>query len=101
MMVRAEANEPEPLLEAMKAGAFYSSQGPLLHDVSLDGGEAHVACSPVVTIAAVGRGTRTVSARGRQIGRASLGLERFAGDWLRIVVTDAAGRHAWSNPIWL
>jgi hypothetical protein len=33
--------------------------------------------------------------------RASLSTERFAGDWCRLVVTDAAGKSAWSNPVWL
>jgi hypothetical protein len=31
--------------------------------------------------------------------RAELPLDRFAGDWFRLVVTDAAGRNAWSNPV--
>ncbi len=101
MMVKAEANEPEALLTAMKAGDFYSSQGPLIEDFVVEGGEAHVACSPAVNVAVVGRGSRTVNVAGRQMTRASLPLERFAGDWFRLVVTDAAGRTAWSNPVWL
>ncbi len=101
MMVKAEANEPEALLAAMKAGDFYSSQGPLIHAFAVEGGEAHVECSPVVNVAVLGRGSRTVNVAGRQMTRASLPLERFAGDWFRLVVTDAAGRLAWSNPVWV
>ncbi len=101
MMVKAEANEPDALLAAMKAGAFYSSQGPLIHGVVVSAGEAHVECSPVVNVALVGRGSRTVHQAGRQLTRASLPVERFADDWFRLVVTDAAGRSAWSNPVWL
>ena len=101
MMVKAEANEPDALLSAMKAGDFYSSQGPLIHAFAVEGGEAHVDCSPAVNVAVVGRGSRAVNVAGRQMTRASLPLERFAGDWFRLVVTDAAGRVAWSNPVWL
>ncbi len=101
MMVKAEANEPDALLSAMKAGAFYASQGPLIHAFTVEGGEAHVECSPAVNIAIVGRGSRAEHSHGRQMTRASLSLERFAKDWFRLVVTDAAGRSAWSNPVWL
>ena len=36
MMVKAEDNQPEALLAAMKAGDFYSSQGPLIHAFAVD-----------------------------------------------------------------
>ncbi len=101
MVVKAEANEPDALLSAMKAGAFYSSQGPLIHAFAVEGGEAHVDCSPAVNVAVVGRGSRAVNVAGRQMTRASLPLDRFAGDWFRLMVTDAAGRVAWTNPVWL
>ncbi len=52
VMVKAESNEPEALLAALKAGHFYSSQGPRLDDFRVAGGEAHVECSPVVNVAA-------------------------------------------------
>ncbi len=99
MMVKAEANEPDALLSAMKAGDYYSSQGPLIHAFTIEGGEAHVECSPAVNVAVVGRGSRAENVNGRRMTRASLPLERFAGDWFRLVVTDAAGCVAWSNPV--
>jgi hypothetical protein len=101
MMVKAETNEPATLLEAMKAGLFYSSQGPVILDFAIEGGEAHVACSPAANIALVGRGTRAVHKHGADQTGAVLPTERFANDWLRLVVTDAAGKSAWSNPVWL
>jgi hypothetical protein len=101
LMVKAEANEPEALLAAMKRGHSYSSQGPLLHEFAIANGEAHVACSPVTAAALVGRGTRAAFQLGRQMTKVKLSTERFAGDWCRLVVTDAAGKSAWSNPVWL
>jgi hypothetical protein len=101
LMVKAEANEPEALLAAMKRGHSYSSQGPLLHEFAIADGEAHVACSPVTAAALVGRGTRAAFQLGRQMTKVKLSTERFAGDWCRLVVTDTAGKSAWSNPVWL
>lgn len=99
VMVKAEVNEPSALLSALKAGHFYSSQGPEIHAAEISGGMLHVECSPVVSIAAVGRGERSVHVHGRQLTRGEIALERFAGDWFRFVVADAAGRWAWSNPV--
>jgi hypothetical protein len=101
MMVKAEANEPEALLESMKQGLFYSSQGPIIHDFAIEGGEAHIACSAVANIALVGRGTRVAHKRGPQMSAAVLPVDKFASDWMRLVITDASGRSAWSNPVWL
>lgn len=99
VMVKAEANEPEALLAALKAGDFYASQGPAIHGAEIAGATLHVESSPAATIAAVGRGSRAVHAHGEGIARADLPLEKFAGDWFRVVVMDAAGRTAWSNPV--
>jgi histidinol phosphatase-like PHP family hydrolase len=101
MMVKAEANEPSALLAAMKAGLFYSSQGPVIHGFSVSSGEAVVECSPVRNVAIVGRGTRVAHQVGSDISKATLSTKQFAGDWFRLVVTDAAGKSAWSNPVWL
>jgi hypothetical protein len=101
VMVKAEENEPSALLAALKSGDFYSSQGPEIHSAEIAGGALHVECSPVVSITAVGRGSRAVHIHGRQLTRGEIPLERFAGDWFRFVVGDAAGRWAWSNPVWL
>ena len=99
VMVKAEANEPEALLASLKSGSFYSSQGPVIHSAEIAGGTLQIECSPVVAMAAVGRGSRSVHIHGRQLTRGEISLERFAGDWFRFVVTDVAGRAAWSNPV--
>src|SRR5207302_1266191 len=50
VQVRAESREPDALLAALKAGHFYSSSGPELRDVRVEGGRIRVACSPVRAI---------------------------------------------------
>jgi len=99
VMVKADENEPGALLAALKDGHFYASQGPMIHAAEISGDALHVECTPAVNIAVVGRGSRAVHIRRQQATRAEIPLERFAGDWFRLVVTDAGGRSAWSNPV--
>ena len=101
VMVRAEANEPQALLDALKAGAFYASTGPEIHHVALDGDELEVACSPSDSVILVGPlGLRRAKV-GTGITRARLPVEAERGGWRRLIVRDAYGRRAWSNPLWL
>jgi len=100
-MVKAEENQPEALVAALKAGLYYSSQGPLIHDFAVDGDDLVVECSQAVNVAVVGRGTRARNVRGEDLGTVRLPLEPFDGDWLRVVVGDESGRLAWTNPLWL
>jgi hypothetical protein len=98
--VKAESLDPDSLLAALKAGHFYSSQGPELHEVAIDGDEIRVACSPSRVIFATGLGSATRHLRGDTLNSASFPLEPFAGSYVRITVIDADGKRAWSNPIW-
>jgi predicted metal-dependent phosphoesterase TrpH len=99
VMVKAEENEPSALLAALKAGHFYSTQGPLIHNAEISGGTLSVECSPVETVTVVGRGSRAVTRHGRSLTRADIPLERFVDDWFRLLVIDAAGRCGWTSPV--
>lgn len=101
VMVKAEENTPEALQAALLAGAYYATQGPEIHDIRRDGDALEVQCSEAVNILALGPGARAVFEFGTGLTSARLALEPFAGDWCRVVVRDAAGRRAWSNPLWL
>jgi len=101
LMVKAEASEPEPLLAALKAGHFYATQGPLLHEVTwhADGVEVH--CSPAEAVIVLGRGSRAQPVLAPGQTRVSVPYGRASGSpFHRLVVIDAAGRRAWSNPVW-
>jgi hypothetical protein len=107
--VKADSLDPDVLLAALKRGDYYSSQGPQLHDITLDGHELHVSCSPVDTIAVVCGISRTAVKMGRAITGATLDLRKLEDGWMmqktspwfRVVVIDNAGKRAWSNPVWL
>ncbi|MEM1039185.1 MAG: CehA/McbA family metallohydrolase [Pseudomonadota bacterium] len=102
VMVKAEANEPEALLEALKRGDFYSSQGPELRTVELAADHVHVGCSSAVTVIVQGQGSASTSLHGASMTTAEISLARFANSpWIRVTIIDAAGKKAWSNPIWL
>lgn len=101
VMVRSVANDPDALLAALKSGAYYSSQGPAIEDVRFDADHVEIACSPVNSIMALGRGSLAVQSREPGATRAVLPLDRIRrGGFVRIAVADARGRRAWTNPIW-
>jgi len=107
--VKAESLDPDVLLQALKHGHYYSSQGPQFHDIRMDGHEVMVSCSPVDTIAVVCGISRTTQLVGRAITNATLSLKKLEDGWMmektspwfRVVLIDHAGKRAWSNPIWL
>ena len=106
--VKAESLDPEILLEALKNGHYYSSQGPQLQDVSLAGKEISIATSPVDTITVVCGTSRSSVRTGKAITEAVFDLKtlekgwllRKPSPWFRIVAIDHAGKRAWSNPLW-
>lgn len=106
--VKAEALDPDALLAALKAGDYYSSQGPQIYELAIDGDELWIACSPVDAIAVVGHNSRSAGRYGRSISEARIDLaglgkswtEVKQSPWIRVVLIDRAGRRAWTNPIW-
>jgi hypothetical protein len=102
VMVKAEENTPEALLAALKNGAFYSSQGPELRDVRVEGDHVVVESSAVVSAIVRGRGTGARAVHGASMTQTRVPMARLNGSpWLRVTLIDAAGKRAWSNPIWL
>lgn len=100
--VKAEALEPEALLRALKAGHYYASTGPQLHNVEFLGRDRLlVECSPARQILVTGEnaGARRVSGGG--LRGAEFDLSDVESRWLRVTVRDEAGGRAWTNPLWL
>ncbi|WP_138465889.1 PHP domain-containing protein [Poseidonocella sp. HB161398] len=100
VMVKAAENSPEALLEALKAGRFYSSQGPELHGVEIAEDRVRVESSAVAAVIVQGHGSAAKAVHGPSMTRTEVALDgRFArSPWLRVTVIDRAGRRAWSNP---
>jgi len=108
VQVKAQSLEPEILIEALKQGHYYSSQGPVIHELSLSGNELTIACSPVDTIVVLCGHSRTVNRFGKAITGATLDLSKLEKGWLltkqspwfRVSLIDHGGKRAWTNPIW-
>ena len=100
--VKAPSLDVKSIMESIRGGLFYSSTGPEIKSIGIDGdGVISVECSPVKTISFV--------------STPSLGMKFYAEDtplthasypgrpgetYIRVEVTDIMGRTAWSNPIY-
>ncbi len=109
-MVKSESLEPESLLGALKAGEFYSTQGPRIYNIELTREEVRVECSPVHTVALITGASAAVSRIGRGLTQATIEFaeaKKWAWrdpppfKWFRIVAIDGPRRRAWTNPIWV
>ena len=106
--VKAETLDPDALLESLKKGLYYSSMGPQIHGIEMNGKEVTISCSPVDTITVVCGTSRSAVRMGKAITDASFDLAKLEKGWLlkktspwfRVTVIDGAGKRAWSNPIW-
>ena len=95
-------NEPASILNALEQGAFYASCGPEIHDFYVEDGVAHVVCSPAASIRFVS--LRAPLSRWRdEAGTLTQAHCRLPAGlkYVRVCVTDAQGRRAWTNPILL
>jgi hypothetical protein len=107
--VKAQSIDPDDLLAALKAGQFYSSQGPQIHELSITGDEVTIVTSPVQAASVVCGTSRAVASVGRHITHHTLNLKKLRRTWLpggiphwiRVVAIDHGGKRAWTNPIWI
>ena len=99
--VRSEALEPEAILAALKAGRYYSSQGPEIHAVEVGERSVIVRCSPARGVFLGGRGYARARALGEGITECELPTDLFVGSpHLRVTIVDGVGRRAWTNAVW-
>ena len=115
-MVRAAERTRDAVLAALRDGLHYASAGPAIHDVRRDGDQVELHCSSSRRVVLHSRYETgwgvTAGERERQDGvrvlerdhHGSITRVRFEPDvsdlpFVRIVVTDAEGRSAWTNPL--
>ena len=87
-------------MEAMKKGSFYTSTGPSIYDFYVEDGYVHVKCSPCIRIYINGNARQYQRKLGRHVTEFVTKL-KGTETFIRAECMDAAGRSAWSNPIWL
>jgi hypothetical protein len=97
VMVHAE-KAPAAIRAALERGDFYASTGVLLERVEVVDGLLQVTASGTerLDFAFFGEGGRLLStSTGRSAQQALAGAK-----YVRCVVSDAAKRHAWTQPVW-
>lgn len=106
-MVLAEDKSPASIVDALKNGSFYATQGPEFTRIELDGYMLHAEFSEVVSAVVVGRFSSgcPVNIPGQPFPGDEKNCRELTVDLRRcrtagrIQLRDAAGNYAWSNPI--
>ena len=115
LQVKARELSVAAIQEALRTGSFYSTQGPEILDLAVAEkeftnakGEAHrapevrVKCSPAQRIVFKGqrsRGRSLSAANGEALTEAAYPVLR-GEKYVRVEITDAEGKRAWSNPLY-
>jgi hypothetical protein len=115
-MVRAADRSQEAVLDALRAGGFYSSTGPSIESLEVDGNAIVVRTSPAQSVTLVSARHRGARANAGRLGHpnASTILERDSAGLItacrlekpplapfgRVVVSDTRACRAWTNPLW-
>lgn len=97
VMVRATELSREAILEALRAGNYYATQGPALY-VKREGKRFIVDCSPCAYVAAMSNSTWTSGRvlRGENVTHFEY-EPKERERWIRIQACDSAGKLAWSR----
>lgn len=101
VQVKSEELSADGVVDALKRGAYYSSTGPEIFDLSLaEHGRLSIQCSPADWVFATAGGAQTAYIRGSNLSEVELDVSALTSAWFRVTVCDGDGRFAWSNPIW-
>ena len=101
VMVKSETNNEQALLEALKNGHYYSSQGPDFKNINVQNGRLEVLCSPVEKIIVSGYGSASIYREKSAMESAVFNLGLLPQKkWLRVTIIDKDGNRAWTNPLY-
>ena len=112
-VILAEDKSPESILNALRKGAYYASQGPRFTRITLENGILTADFTPVINAIGMMRRSRAhcqsiedangPGSENKEVTHMEIEISRFTDytDFIRIQLQDTAGRFAWSNPIYL
>ena len=99
-MVNARDNSAEALIEALRSGRFYASQGPGFRQIAIDGRYVSVECSPCERVAFY---SNIQWNENRCFSGWDMTHVRYRMDererTIRVELFDRFGRRAWSSPV--
>jgi hypothetical protein len=99
--VAAPALDKESILAAIRAGDFYSSQGPRFTSIHVEPDRIRVGTTPVVAIRLVDDtpwGDRVFPGDGKTVTQGEFKVDREHA-YLRVEIEDAQGKRAWTNAL--
>ena len=110
-MICAEDNSCDSVVSALKNGSFYSSEGPLFHKITVENNCLKAEFSPVTRVTVLRRRSggscftmpdmEGPGTGDKEITSLELDLADIHNNYVRIQLTDANGRMAWSNPFFV
>ena len=108
-MICAEENTFPAIMDALKNGSFYATQGPEIHKLALKNGIFEAEFSPCTSVSLMTNGSRGFCpcAPGRDPEDPEKEITSFTfdtsnwekGSYIRLQLRDKDGNFAWSNPI--
>ena len=98
IMVESTDMDPQRLIRNIRAGRFYSTQGPEVHIEKIAPDKVRVVCSPVQKVVFQSNTTWTRGRTVREDGLVEAEYTKAPDDrFVRAEVTDAEGLKAWTN----
>ena len=99
IVINAKECSEKEVMGAIRQGNFYSSCGPEIHSLTLDGQKLHIETSPVQFVRLVGKdfqGARIGNFEGKLMTSVTM---EVPADWpfAYLEIEDNAGRQAWTN----
>ena len=98
-VIKAQSLTYESVAEALVSGSFYSSQGPEIYSLYLDGDKLHVECSPADKVVCTVNRRRCMSRYNEQTGEITHAVFDIkpSDGYFRITVVDKKGLRADTN----
>ncbi len=100
IMVKAKTCTAGAVMNAIRRGCFYATQGPEIKDITVRGRKIEITCSPARRINFICNRYNgcTLGTTGRLLTTAA--WEVYKGPtYVRVEIVDRQGRTAWSNPV--
>ena len=102
VMVKSPELTLEGIMEALRTGAFYSTLGPEISDITVNHADKKItvkcsAAQSIVFKAECHRGRRVLAPEGTALTEATYQVPEGV-KYVRVEITDGTGKKAWSNP---
>ena len=99
-MIQAEERNTPAVMDALRAGRFYATTGPEIHQIEYRDREIVVACSPAESVVFYSNlpWSKGRVVTGHSITQCSYSVQN-RDEFVRVEIRDAKGRRAWSSPI--